>query len=413
MKSKTMFMAFFSLFILFGFQSYAETTKERILSLFPVHFTQQELDRLKDQEPVFRNDLLYSMNAEEAQKLASSYPSKMQILTGSGFPDRVSRTDIITIESDKAASATYVAKGAYYGETSFEVKVERVLDSLESILGFTSTGEDLDPDKVASLWKIKGVDQEFASEGGKVDKRVALSLVYFLLAINKIDGEVFDGTRDQIFQNGKKLLRKYIVDKIQKDYPIDEQEDVLLDLEHVLVILNLLQQEIYQRIGIKPDVIPSVEGYYVDFLLRLEGDWQNIHAVIDKSFEDRYAHKDPALLKVVLLPVSEHLFHDIEGSALDESSFYMVEDSNNNNNNIVEDFNKNVGQFAKATDIDDNTIDCIDLSILAFHFYLQGENKEEFDVAVETVRNKTGLLGGSYVAERHLAQKDPKWDRWY
>ncbi|MDP1723159.1 MAG: lipase family protein [Alphaproteobacteria bacterium] len=414
MKSNTMFITFFSLIILFGFQSYAETTKERILSLFPMHFTQQELDRLKDQEPVFRNDLFYSMNGEEAQKLASSYPSKIQILTGGGFPDRVFRTDIIMIESDKAASATYVAKGAYYGETRFEIKVERFIDANESLLGYSSSGEDLDSQKLTTLTQIKELDRNFVRGGEGVkgngyDKRLINNLVAFFLVIKKLNGESFDDTAGQTFQQGRVLLREYIVDKIKKDYPIDQNEELLLDEEDFYVIVDLLKNEIYQKIGVNPGVIPSLEKYVVEFLSPLGDEW--LAGVADKSFEERYVHKDPALLKVVLLPVSEHLFHDIEGSALDESSFHMVED--NNNNNIIEDFDKNIGQFAKATDIDDDTIDCIDLSILAFHFYLQGKNKEEFDVAVETVRNKTGFFGGSYVAERHLAQKDPKWDRWY
>ncbi len=68
---------------------------------------QEELDRLRDQKPVLRGDLVYSMDEGEAQKLAANYPSKAQIITSYGFADRVEKKSYVHIDSNYQARALY------------------------------------------------------------------------------------------------------------------------------------------------------------------------------------------------------------------------------------------------------------------------------------------------------------------
>lgn len=278
----------------------------KILALFPDRFTQAELDLLKNQQPVFKGDLLYSLNKDNADKLYANYPYGFQFFSGSGFSERVVKSGNISIESDHIAYANYIVKSAYAGKfddsIGFNVKIERIIDANIPLLGFSTTGEDLDNQKATALVQIKELDRNFVRgnefvKGNGYDKRLNGNLAKFLLVLKKLDGEVFDGSYDQTIRYGQGLLRQYIFEKIGKDVAVDE--DVLMDEEDFYVITDLLKQEIYQKIGIDPAMIPSMEDYAVNFLAPLGDDW--LAGIADKSISERYAKNDPALLKVKLL----------------------------------------------------------------------------------------------------------------
>lgn len=286
-----------------------QDTKEKeiqILSLFPDHFTQIELDRLKDLKPVFKDDLVYSLDEIEAGKLYANYPSKLQIISMGGFSERVVKSNKIIIESDHVAYANYVVKSAYSKKfddiVGFNIKVKRVIDAMKPLLGFSTSGEDLDSQKATALIQIKELDRHFVRGnefvlGNGYDKRLNTNLAKFLLLFRKLEGDVFNGTYDQIIPHGRTLLRAYILKRIKKDVAVDE--DVLMDEEDFYIITDLLKQTIYQKIGINAHMIPSLEDYQVNFLAELGDDW--LMDVTSKSFEERYEHNDPALLKVKLL----------------------------------------------------------------------------------------------------------------
>ncbi|MDP1975218.1 MAG: hypothetical protein Q8K37_04530, partial [Alphaproteobacteria bacterium] len=134
-------------------------------------------------------------------------------------------------------------------------------------------------------------------KGNGYDKRLNGNLAKFLLVLRKFEGEVFDGSYDQTIRYGQTLLRQYIFEKISKDVAVDQ--DVLMDEEDFYVITDLLKHAIYQKIGIDPAMIPSLEDYQVNFLAPLGDDW--LAGIADKSLSERYAHNDPALLKIKLL----------------------------------------------------------------------------------------------------------------
>ncbi|MDP3533386.1 MAG: hypothetical protein Q8S31_08895 [Alphaproteobacteria bacterium] len=278
----------------------------KILALFPDRFTQAELDFLKDLKPVFKADLVYSLNKDNADKLYANYPYGFQVLSGSGFPERVVKSGNIIIESDHVAYANYIVKSAYAGKfddsIGFNVKIERIIDANIPLLGFSAMGEDLDNQKATALVQIKELDRNFVRgnefvKGNGYDKRLNGNLAKFLLVLKKFDGEVFDGSYDLTIRYGQGLLRQYIFEKIGKDVAVDE--DVLMDEEDFYVITDLLKQAIYQKIGIDPAMIPSMEDYAVNFLAPLGEDW--LQDIASKSLTERYAHNDPALLKIKLL----------------------------------------------------------------------------------------------------------------
>jgi hypothetical protein len=278
----------------------------QMLSLFPEHFTKNELDHLKDLKPVFRNDLVFSMDQDNAQKLYANYPNRLQLLSSKGFPERVIKSGNIIIESDHVAYANYIVKSPYVGKfddaIGFNIKIERIIDANVPLLGFSTSGEDLDNQKATALVQIKELDRNFVRgnefvKGNGYDKRLNGNLAKFLLVLKKFDGEVFDGSYDQTIRYGQTLLRQFIFEKIGKDVAVDE--DVLMDEEDFYVITDLLKHAIYQKIGIDPRIIPSMEDYAVNFLAPLGDDW--LAGIADKSISERYEKNDPALLKIKLL----------------------------------------------------------------------------------------------------------------
>jgi hypothetical protein len=284
----------------------SQSTKIDILNLFPDIFSQEELDQLKAQHPVFHGNYAFSLDESNAEKLADNYPYKFQLKSKGNFPDRVIKSGITIIESNKIAYANYIVKSPYVAikddTIGFNVKIEHVIDANVPLLGFSMTGEDLDSQKSTTLIQIKELNESFVRGNGKkkgngYDKRLNDNLTKFLLLTKKLNGMELDSSYADLMTKGQQDLRQYIAGILHKDVAVDK--GVLMEEQDFYRINDILKTEIYNLLGIDPAVIPNMEDYFVNFLATKDDEW--LADITSIPLEKRLMAQDPGLIRINLL----------------------------------------------------------------------------------------------------------------
>jgi hypothetical protein len=266
-----------------------EVLSRKYVAAGPVqNFTIQELDRLKQLKPVFRDNLLYSLDRKNASILASNYPNAAQIFSSGNFANRVQLSEFHP--DDSIARYTIFSAYGFLGDSpvSFSVKVNRVFDAYLSPLDNPGNKEITN---TTNLINIKYINDEFIRQTeGRSFTRITHNLGSLVLFLNAVQGvDIADLSVDEKKNLSYSLLSKFIYKKLKKNIVV--YADTVLDVEDAVQLNRLLQKEIFNYLGIDPKKLPEI--YEVQEFMSQNNWLENIKMV---PLAVRIAKGDPSIV---------------------------------------------------------------------------------------------------------------------
>ena len=279
----------------FGYLNEDNDLKQNEINLlFPEKFTKDELDLLKDQQKIVKNNLVFFLTDDDARKLYKNYPQKWQVVTGPSFSDRVKKTSDTIIENPKSAKTRYIVESSYLGSLNdnkgFFVHVEKIVDTYLSLLN-VKPNDKMVPS--TSILKINDIDELFIRQTPTNSfDRITSILTSWMLVLEEIKGNIVSNNsyEDRILM-GQYLLNKYALNKF--DVYVDKK--LPLNVNTAVYLMKSIKEDIFNHIGINTKDIPKAFDVY-EFLTN--NNW--LENISDIPLSERIAANDPSLVSINL-----------------------------------------------------------------------------------------------------------------
>lgn len=255
LKKTFLFLSLISLNIWPGFASEEQEEKS---SFFPLHFSAEALNELMTEKETKDHYKIFSVTEEDSATLYTYSPSKAQVITGSSFPQRVTKTE----EDFMTHTAVYEIRPAYsYIFSPVKIKVQGEYDVLRSFLPNTEFSANS-----LCLHRLWELNDQFSTQTSKEFRLNPILARLFYIC------EVFEKPKDQQAtyhtlhkENHLKLGHSYLADYMKvKAFPqetrikVIDQEEVSLSKEFYQETFAYLKSRICGRLGVDEQILDAM-----------------------------------------------------------------------------------------------------------------------------------------------------------
>ncbi len=236
----------------------SEEQQEEARSFFPLHFSAEALNELITEKETQEDYKIFSVTEEDSAILFKYSPSRVQVITGGSFPQRVKR-----IEEDlETHTAVYEIRPAYsYVFSPVKMKVQGEYDVLRSFLPHTEFSANS-----LCLHRLRELGDQFSDQTShefRLNPILArLFYVYKVLETPKDQQATFHALNKDNYKNlGHIYLADYMKDKAfsqETRIKVIDQEEVSLPKEFYQETFAYLKSKIYATLGVDEQMLESM-----------------------------------------------------------------------------------------------------------------------------------------------------------